>query len=371
VTEIFGLAIPLPLILVGPVAVAICGLLGYTLGRFLVTVVSRGVRHTETKVDDVIVRALRTPIAVAAGLGGVWLALRGLPLDSEIDPYLNRGWIILATLLLVSIGLRLINGFTKEILRDSPVFGPASGVIRVVGRMIVLSLGLVMVLQSFGIAVEPLIASLGIGSLAVALALKDTLANLFAGVYIFADRPLRVGDYVRLESGQEGYVHQIGWRATRIRMPANNLIIVPNEKIVQSILTNFDMPEPAMTLVFTLPVSYEADPRRVMAILQEVLAASVGSIPGVLPDPEPSVRFARGFAESAFEFTLAVRIARFADQVDVQSELRARIFERLQKEGIEVPYPQRTVRAPKIEALLERRLAADAPGGGAPQAPDR
>ena len=211
-------------------------------------------------------------------------------------------------------------------------------------------------LQSLGIAVEPLLASLGIGSLAVGLALKDTLSNFFAGVYLFADRPIRIGDYVKLEGGEEGFVYQIGWRATRIRMLANNLIVVPNSKLADSILTNYQMPEAEMSLVLPISTSYDADPQRVMSILVEEARAATGEIPGLMSEPDPFARFIKGFGDSALEFSLIVRVQSFVDQYAVQSDLRWRILDRFRRERIEIPFPQRTIHAPEIEKLLARHL---------------
>lgn len=360
-TTAFGIDIPAPLVLVGPALVILFAVLGWMLGQLVVHLASRGVRKTQTELDDVILKAIRAPLCAAGGLVGAWFILRGLPLPKELDLYLNRGWIVFSTILLVSIGLRTINGLSKDVLAKSPTLGGSASMIRVVGRIIVLSMGGVMILQSLGIAVEPLIASLGIGSLAIGLALKDTLSHFFAGVYLFADRPIRVGDYIRLESGQEGFVHQISWRATRILMPANNMIVVPNSKLADAILVNFDLPDPPMSLSLPISVSYSCDPARVMAVLEEEAAGAVGTVPGLVGDPAPILRFS-GFGDNSLDFTLIVRVASFMDQFAVQSDLRRRIFDRFTREGIEIPFPQRTVHIPELSKMADLRGAqADRP----------
>ena len=100
-------------------------------------------------------------------------------------------------------------------------------------------IGLLVTLDSLNISITPLLTTLGIGGLAVALAFKDTLANFFAGLYVLADRPIRVGDLVKIEGGPEGYVESIGWRSTRIRTLANNIAILPNSKVSESMITNY------------------------------------------------------------------------------------------------------------------------------------
>lgn len=362
-TDVLGVQVPLPISLTAPVLVLLLGSLGWWIGRLIVNIVTKATKKTRTDLDDVILSAVRAPVGFAAALAGAWLALRALPLSHDADPFFNRGWVVLSTVLLVAVGLRTINGLSKDILSKSPTLAPSASMIRVVGRTVVLSLGGVMLLQSLGIAVEPLIASLGIGSLAVGLALKDTLSNFFAGVYLFADRPIRVGDFVRLESDEEGFVYQIGWRATRIQMLSGNLIIVPNGKLAESIVTNYNLPEPSMSCSIAISVSQDSDPVRVMALLTAEANQALGEVHGLMSEPEPLARFNPGFGEDGLGFLLIVRVGSFVDQFAVQSELRRRILERFRVEGIELPFRQRTVHAPEIERLLARGLVGQGRAG--------
>jgi len=177
----------------------------------------------------------------------------------------------------------------------------------------------------------------------VALAFKDTLANFFAGLYILADRPIRLGDYIKLEGGPEGYVESIGWRSTRMRTLLNNIVVIPNSKVSESIITNYFLPERRVSLVLNIGVSYDSDSRRVEKLLVEEATRAVTEVEGLLSDPAPVVRFIPGFGDSALDFTLICQVREFVDQYYVQHELRHRIFERFKKEGIEIPFPQRTV----------------------------
>ena len=177
----------------------------------------------------------------------------------------------------------------------------------------------------------------------VALALQDTLSNLFAGIHILMEKPIRVGDFIRLETGQEGYVEDITWRTTRVRVLPNNMVIIPNSKIAQSTLTNYHLPEKRMSLLIPVSVSYSSHPEKVEAILMEETMKSVGEVPGLLGDPAPFVRFIPGFGDSSLDFTLICQVGEFVDQYLVQHELRKRILRRFRAEGIEIPFPQRTV----------------------------
>jgi small-conductance mechanosensitive channel len=199
--------------------------------------------------------------------------------------------------------------------------------------------GLVL-LSSLGIAITPILTALGVGGLAVALALQDTLSNLFAGMHLLADKPIRVGDYVKMSTDNaEGYVVDVGWRSTRLRMLQNNVVIVPNAKVAQSVIVNYDMPEPRMSLGLKISVSYATDIDRLEAVLLEEVSAAVGAVPGLLADPPPSVRLIPGFGEYSLDFTLNCHVASFVDQFMVQHELRKRILRRFRAEKIEIPFP--------------------------------
>jgi small-conductance mechanosensitive channel len=204
-------------------------------------------------------------------------------------------------------------------------------------------IGFLIMLNVMGISIAPLLTALGVGGLAVALALQDTLANLFSGIHILVERSVRVGDFIRLETGQEGFVDDISWRTTRIRMTTNNLVVIPNSKLSQSVVTNYSLPEKQMALQIPVGVSYGSDIDAVEQTLLEIAQKAIGELPGLLASPAPQVRFIPGFGESSLDLTLVVQVREFSDQVPVQHELRKRIFKTFKAKGIEIPYPHRTV----------------------------
>jgi small-conductance mechanosensitive channel len=218
-----------------------------------------------------------------------------------------------------------------------------TGLSRAIIKGIILAVGILILLDTVGVSITPLLTALGIGGLAVALALQDTLGNLFAGLHILMEKSIRVGDFVRLETGQEGYVVDIGWRTTRVRLLPNNLVVIPNSKLAQSVITNYDLPEKRMAVLIPISVSYDSDPERVERILVEEAKAAAKEVPGLLGEPEPFVRFIPGFGDSSLDFTLICQVKEFVDQYLAQHELRKRIFTRFKQEGIEIPFPIRTV----------------------------
>lgn len=215
--------------------------------------------------------------------------------------------------------------------------------VRFLTRLLFGVLGSMIVLDNLGVSLTAVWTILGVGSVAVALALQDTLSNFFAGMYLRVDRPVRLGDYVKLDSGEEGFVIQMGWRSTRIRTLPNNVVVVPNSKLTSAIVTNFSLPEPEMSLLIPVSVSYSSDPERVERILVEEATRAIGKLEGLRGEPAPFVRFIPGYGESSLDFTLICRANAFVDQYLVQHELRKRIFARFRQEGIEIPFPQRDV----------------------------
>lgn len=311
--------------------------------KILLNIMKRWAEKTETKADDIILAAIRHPSIYWSFAVGLYLAVGLSSFPPKIADYTLK---ILYILIIFSATLalaNLISKLTQHAIESRELPLPATGLSMTVIRGAVLVVGFLVILGTLGISITPLITALGVGGLAVALALQDTLSNLFAGIHILVERPIRVGDYIKLDSGEEGYVMDIGWRTTRIRMLANNVIIIPNNKLSQSIITNYYYPEKRMSLLIPIGVSYESDPDIVERILVEEAQKAAGEIAGFLKEPPPFVRFIPGFADSSLNFTLICQVAEYVDQYLVQHELRKRIFKRFKEEKIEIPFPIRTV----------------------------
>jgi small-conductance mechanosensitive channel len=218
-----------------------------------------------------------------------------------------------------------------------------TGLVRAAVRGTILLIGMLVTLDALGVQITPLLTALGVGGLAVALALQDTLSNLFAGVHLLADKPIRVGDYVKIAETIEGYVVDVGWRSTRVRMLQNNVVIVPNKRVAESIIINYDMPERRMALLLPVSVSYACDPDQIERVLIDEAQKAAGEVAGLLPESAPIARLIPGFGAYSLDFTLVCQVASFVDQYAVQHELRKRILRRFRAEGIDIPYPIRTI----------------------------
>src|SRR5437899_3252079 len=172
--------------------------------------------------------------------------------------------------------------------------------------------------------------------LAVALALQDTLSNLFAGIHLLADSPLRVGDHVRLGDRVEGFVIDVGWRSTRIRSLSNDVVVVPNQVVAKEPITNYDLPEPRSAFRLKISVDDSADPDTVIKVLRDEIERAAGQVPGLSANPAPWVSLLSGVTEGSLDVTVSYYVPTPSDQYRVLHELRKRCSERLHREGIAV-----------------------------------
>jgi len=291
--------------------------------------------RSETKL---FLQAIRVPSMLWCVVLGLFVALQiaNLPprLAAQIQVVLESAIILSVTITVASVLGSLVAAASE---RHALAVG-VTGLFRTSVQLVVFVVGGLVMLGSLGISITPILTALGVGGLAVALALQDTLSNLFAGIHLLADRPIRVGDYVRLAAHDvEGHVLDVGWRSTRIRMPQNSVVVVPNTRVAESVITNFDLDSTRVGVTIRVGVSYEADPDHVERVLVEEATAAIGQVPRLLGDPPPVARLIPGFGDYSLDFTLACQAHSFVDQFAVQHELRKRILKRLRAEGIAMP----------------------------------
>lgn len=199
-----------------------------------------------------------------------------------------------------------------------------------------------IILDYLGISITPIITGFGIGGLAVALALQDTLSNLFAGLQVLVARQIRPGDYIKLESSEEGYAIDITWKNTVIRTWSNNLIVIPNSKIANSIVVNYYKPEKELSVLVQVGVSYESDLEKVEKVVVDTAKEILEKVPGGVKNFEPFIRY-HTFSDSSIDFTVFLRAKEYVDQYLLKHEFIKALHRRFQKEGIEIPFPIRTV----------------------------
>jgi small-conductance mechanosensitive channel len=331
-------------VLVAPTAVLLAVLAcGWLIRRTLFHALKRWASRSESQIDDIVVKALHGSFMLWVAMLGLHLATQSSELPERLTALLDKALLILWIISLTAVAARLVGSLVT--LYNGRVAGtlPVTTLTQSLARAAVAAIGILILLDTLHISITPILTALGVGGIAVALALQDTLSNLFAGFYVSLAGQVRPGDYIKLDGGEEGYVADINWRSTSLRALPNNLIVVPNAKLAQAIVTNFHLPEKRMSLLLPVSVSYDADPDDVERILIEEALAGAPEIPGLLSEPAPFVRFIPGFGASSLDFTLICQVGEFVDQYLVQHELRKRVFKRLRREGIEIPFPIRTL----------------------------
>lgn len=331
--------------------------------RMLFAAIKSITRRTKTKFDDIFLRAASLPITLLIFASGGVLVERILFLTFNIQATVYL-WISLKAvgiLAAIVFADRFLNGLI-HFYRDSiEVLQTAGYFIHILTRVCVFGLGLLVLLDTFGISITPILASLGIGSLAVALALQPTLENLFSGVQIVTDRPFREGHFIKLDSGEEGFVENIGWRSTWIRLPQNNMIVLPNKMLVNAKLVNYHYPTTETVITVGLGVHYNSDLEKVENVLIEIGRDVLKTVVGGVKDFQPVVRF-HTFNNSSIDCNVVLRVREFADSGTIKHEFIKRVHKRFAKEGITIPYPVQAVNYTQEgipDALLEHKNIRD------------
>jgi len=250
--------------------------------------------------------------------------------------------IIVATYAVARIGGVLLVWYlrSRTIRRKALVDEGLTRFLRRIMVLIIYAIGVLIMMDYLGIRITPILAGLGIGGLAVALALQPLLGNFFASTQIISDRVVRVGDYMEMDDGTRGYVTDVGWRSTRIRTVYNNLVIIPNSRLAESIITNYQNPTTAMGITVTAGVSYSSDLAQVERVALEVAREVIEELDEAIKEFEPWFRFEE-FGESNINFWVWVQANDRIGSFRVKSELIKRLHARFAEEGITINYPVR------------------------------
>jgi small-conductance mechanosensitive channel len=320
--------------------VALSFVAGAIVDRALIGSLRRLAARTPGKLDDVVIDSLKGVGRWAFLLIGLYFALPFLPLPAHIDKQITTATRVAVMILTVYVAARFASGIAVHYAHR---LVPSSvSLAKVIVNVIVFGIGLLVIFQTMGIQITPIITALGVGGLAVALALQPTLANFFAGIQLLALKEINIGDYIALDSGQEGFVQDIGWRSTTIRMLKNNLIIVPNTKMTDAIVTNYALPNAPFGVLIAVGVSYSSDLDKVEKVAIDVARDVVRRVDGTVKDFDPVVRF-HTFADSSINFNVIIQCAEFPAQFAAAHEFVKALHKRFQQEHIEIPFPIRTV----------------------------
>lgn len=315
-------------------------LAGYLVGKIFQRVAARRLaelaKRSGWQDKDVIIAAIASVAAFWCTLLGIHTAVMSIPMRPDVSEYLRKlimsGYIISATFVLARIAVGYVHVHAMKVRGILP----STTIFSNITRVAVYSLGALVLLQSLGIPITPVLGALGVGGLAVALALQDTLSNLFSGLHLIASRQVRPGDFIQLDSGEEGYVTDVTWRNTTIRELADNMMIVPNSQLAASRVRNYCQPNTELSVLVEVGVDYSCSLEKVEQITLEVAREVMKEVPGSVSSFEPSLRYHK-FGDSSVDFTVTLRAKEFTDQELIKHEFIKRLHARYEREGIEIP----------------------------------
>lgn len=341
--------LPLGFILAG-------ALFGYTLERVVLHRLRELSKASRTRWDDIVVDSLRHAPMLWFGALGAYAALQMLPLSPQANRVLRQLLVVLVlfsvTVVVARIAGEIVNQYALR--TRSPL--PASSLVTNIAKLVIVIAGILLILQNLGVSITPLVTGLGIGGLAVALAIQPTLANLFSGFQVIASGQVRRGDYIRLDTGVEGHVVDVHWRNTTIQaLLSDHLIIVPNSRLGDSILTNFTLPHRYLWTRIDVGVHYDSDLQHVERVALEVAREVASQVPGARADEEPLIRY-REFADSSIVFTVFIQTDEFGERLPVRHEFIKRLHARFAEEGIVIPFPIRTLHLPEAVRVAEAAM---------------
>lgn len=344
-----------------PVAITLVALSAMLLVKGILLV--RATRNAHRPGFQAFLKALGLPLTLCILVITLFLfsaLVRNFGLESEGLQDTNT---TIARLLLIAALVLFVDRFTVGLLASystrSELLRNSHSVARGMVHVLVFGIGLLVLLGTLGVSITPIVASLGITSLAVALALQPTLENFFSGLQLIFDKPIRVGDYIELDSGEQGFVEKIGWRSTWIKMLPNNMVIMPNSKLSNSKLINYYYPQKELSVPVDVGVHYDSDLEHVERVTLEVAREILKSHEWGVPDYDTFVVF-HTFDSSSINFTVMLRAKEYFNRFWVKSAFIKALHKRYAKEGIRIPYPIRAIN------LDQEKVASEVTGSDSP-----
>ncbi len=310
--------------------------------RWSLRFVLRGLaRKTKTEVDDILIRALKNVVTSAIPVIGLMLALTPLALQTSI---LERILFSFLAVLLMRAAISLIDDMSKWLegtWKDRTASTLDEGLLPLLRKAVKTSIaivGVLIILGKWQVQIGPLLSALGIGGLAIALALNSSLSNVFSGIQLILDRSVNVGDKVELDSGDVGVVLDIGLRTTLMRTYDNEVISLPNSQLANARIKNYTRPDATIRVAVNFGVAYGSD----MGEVKRVVLGAISQLDDILQEPGPQVLFLN-MGDFSLDMTARVWVDNYGKQFARKLEMTELIYNTLNENHIEIPFPTRTV----------------------------
>lgn len=325
---------------------AIIIVVGFLVGVIFEKIILRKIKKLSSKTkwesEEIFINALHGTTTVLFLVASISLALESTDLSPHLLNLIHKILLVLVIFFVTVVLSRISVGFVNVYSKRVGGAFISTSIFTNITRILVFIIGILIIFQYLGISTVHILTVLGVGGLAVALALQDTLSNLFAGIQVIASGQLRPGHYLRLSSGEEGHIIDITWRYTTIVSLQNNTIIVPNSKLASAIVTDFNIPDEVLLTSIEVGASYDSDLEKVEKVTIEVAREVIKDTGVGAPGFESSVTYKK-FGDSSINFDVDFHVKKFVDQYTVKHEFIKRLHKRYKEEGIDIPFPVRTV----------------------------
>jgi len=312
---------------------------GFLFEMFAISRLRKLTQRTPWKLDDALLVTSRGLLRWILGIISFAFIEWFVPLPPGaadfIDLLVLIGLTFIATIFLARLGSTVV---VDE--HDDPA--GSSSLIRITIRIIVYIIGVLIILQSIGVNITALLGALGIGGLAVALALQDTLSNLFAGLQLILTRKFRRGDFIEYDDATQGYITDITWRNITLRTIHNNLIVIPNNQFAQHVVKNYNFPNGTFSVPLTIGVHYDSDLDLVERVTMEVAFEVQEELIGPLDEIKPFMWF-HTFNNSSIDFNIMLQADEYRRRFPLAHAFIKRLHVRYNESGIEIPYPIRNL----------------------------
>jgi len=318
------------------------------LAKLVVYILARKIaklaKKTKTELDDLIIVSLKKPLFLIIFGSGIYIALGQLSLPEKLSTFFREVFFIFTVLagvyLVLSLLQAVLNWYAREVApktksRFDDQFIP---LLRKLSKVVVIVIAALIVMEHFHYDIKALVTTLGVASLAIALAVQETLGNVIAGLGIIVDRPFQIGDRVQLPSGEIGDVYEIGLRSVKVLTLDHTMVVVPNADIGKNRIINLSYPDPKLKLKIPIGVAYGSDLEKVKNCLLDI----AHQLPEVLNEPEPKVYFLK-FNDFSLDFLLICWIDSYTNKFAITDKINMAINQKFIEQNISIPFPIREV----------------------------
>ena len=327
--------------------------LGFYLEKRLFKQLNRRTQRNSGQWYEITVTSFKGLIIVWVTLGGFYLAITFLTLPDSLRLFIYR---VLYTVLLLSITIlasRLAVSLIQFYSSREDTSSMLTSLFETITKVVVFAIGSLITLQALNIPISPILATLGVGSLSLGLALQQPLADLISGINLITSKKIRPQDYIKLKTGEEGYVVDVELKYTVIREITGNLLVIPNSQIISSSFRNYAFPENTMLVPVKVGISYDSDLEKVEAITLDVAKKTLTEVSGGDKEYEPFMRYEH-FDYFSINFTVYLQIQEFYDHLIITHEFIKRLYKRYQQEGIKIAFPIKNTYMPN-ETMNSRK----------------